>query len=224
MVRAAGGKSPGARDALESLCRIYRPAVLAYIRRRGYAASEAEDLTQAFFEQLLRLRSYSSADPSRGRFRVFLQVILRRFLAKQTAAAHALKRGGGERLLPLEVVEADLAQAQATPDAVFDRDWAQALVREALAQLEGEAQAAGRLAMFQALKPWLLEPPGRDDLSLLAAQMGLRGNTLAVALHRLRQRLQQRVRAELQETVDGADGLQEELRLLRSASGGVVPG
>ena len=219
LVVDAGDGSPGAHRALDELCRLYRPPVLAFVRRVGYPAAEAEDLTQAFFEQLLRRRSYATADPSRGRFRVFLRVALRRFLATHEKATHAAKRGGGDTALSLDVDDhADNVPADGdSPDAAFERDWAQTVLRQATTALHAEAQASGKGELFRALRPWLFESPEGDAYDELAARLGLRRNTVAVALHRLRQRLHDRVRLELAETVAGEDELESELGVLRAS-------
>jgi len=221
LVIDARGASGEAAHALDALCRIYRPPVLAFVRRRGYSAAAAEDLTQSFFEQLLRLRSYASADPGRGRFRVFLQVALKRFLAREAVATQAAKRGGGQALVSIGF-DADQMLPASTddgPDAAFERDWAHAMLREALACLHAEAEAAGKLELFRALQPFLFEPPATEEYSRVAAELGLRRNTLAVAIHRLRQRLRERVQAELAETVADPAELGAEIGLLRASLG-----
>jgi RNA polymerase sigma factor (sigma-70 family) len=224
LVIGAGSPAPDAAGALDQLCRIYRPPVLGFVRRRGYSAAEAEDLTQAFFEQLLRLRTYATADRERGRFRVFLQVALKRFLSNQAVAARAAKRGGQQVALSLDEHAESIALAAPddTPDAAFERDWANALLREALDGLQAEAAAAGKLELFVALKPFLFEPPDGAEYAAVAARLGLRRNTLAVAIHRLRQRLRERVHAELAETVADPTGLADEIGVLQAALGPAI--
>ena len=221
LVMDARGASAEAHRALEELCRIYRPPVLAYVRRRGHPAAEAEDLTQSFFEQLLRQRTWAVADPLRGRFRVFLQVALKRFLSNQRVAAHAAKRGGGQVVLSLDLDpdRLPLAASDEGPDAAFEREWADAVLRQALAALQAEAAAAGKLALFDALRPFLFESPDADEYARIAATLGMRRNTLAVAIHRLRQRLRERVRRELTETVGDPAELDQELEVLQAALG-----
>ena len=210
-------RGEGAAAALETLCRIYRPPVLAAVRRRGYADAEAEDLTQAFFEQLLRLGTWRRADPALGRFRVFLQVALKRFLSNHLAASAAAKRGGGRAAVSLDesLVDPALASTDPGPDAAFELEWAQAVLREALLGLRAEAEAAGKLPLFRALQPFLLEAPDADDYARVADGLGMRRNTVAVAIHRLRERLRQRVRDELAETVQASSELDAEVSLLQ---------
>ena len=219
LVVDAGGVAPGAHRALEELCRLYRPPVLSFVRRVGYAEAEAEDLTQAFFEQLLRRRTYAAADPARGRFRVFLRVALRRFLATHETARHAAKRGGGEHSLSLDDDDhaIEVPAGEDSPDEAFERDWAQAVLRQAMVTLHAEAQAAGKGELFRALRPWLFESPEGEAYDALAARLNLRRNTVAVALHRLRQRLHDTVRRELADTVTDAGEVDAELDVMRAA-------
>jgi RNA polymerase sigma-70 factor (ECF subfamily) len=218
LVLGARSGSLTANRALDELCRVYRPPVLAFILRHGHARAEAEDLTQAFFEQLLRLRTYAVADPQRGRFRVFLRVALKRFLSNQLAFAHAAKRGGGSLMLSLDDEEhIDQPADPATPDGVFERAWASVVVEQAASALRSEAAAAGKQALFEALRPFLLEAPDTQDYVRIAEQLSLRRNTLAVAMHRLRQRLRELVRQELADTVAQTDQLEAELSTLQQA-------
>lgn len=220
LVLDARGASAEATRALEELCRIYRPPVLAYVRRHGHSASEAEDLTQAFFEQLLRARTFAAADRARGRLRVFLRVALNHFLVNQAAMAQAAKRGGGQRPASLDAQPGSCIEPAHgdTPDAVFEREWAATVLREALLRLEAEV-APGKRELFLALRPFLLEPPCADDYARVAERLGLRRNTIAVGIHRLRQRLHEVVRAELRETVADPAAVDTELDVLRDALG-----
>ena len=220
----ARSASQAAARALDELCRIYRPPVLAYVRRHSRGESEAEDLTQAFFEQLLRLRTHVAADPQRGRFRVFLLVALKRFLMNQSAFAHAAKRGGGQAALSLDTEDGGDAPADPdTPDAAFERAWASVVVREAGLRLQAEADAAGKLDLFRALRAFLLESPDPDEYAQVAERLGLRRNTLAVAIHRLRQRLRELVREELADTVTEPGQLEEEIVALQHVLAAPVP-
>ena len=219
----ARGATRDAALALEALCRIYRPAVMGFIRRRGYSGADAEDLTQAFFENILRLKTHAAADPTRGRFRVFLQVALTRFLAKQTVSKNALKRGGGRHFESMDDDEAfEVAGTDAEPDVAFDRDFAQAVIVHAMQALEDEAREAGKLELFVALKPLLFDVTDAGDQAAIAERLGLRRNTVAVALHRLRNRLREKVRDGLADTVADAASLAGELDVLGQSLGGIA--
>lgn len=217
VVLRARGEAGEARAALEQLCRIYRPPVLAFVRFRGYAADAAEDLTQAFFTRFLERAWYSSADPQRGRFRSFLLTALKRFLIDADAEAAALKRGGGVRFQALDDDAAGAVATDDTPEAAFEREWALAVLRVALGRLRREAEQAGKLELFQRLSEFLVERPDEAEYARAAAELNLRRNTLAVAVHRMRQRLRELVSEELLETTSSQAELADELRALRGS-------
>ena len=218
LVAAARGDPGDARAALEELCRAYRPPVLAYLRRCGYA--DAEDLAQAFFLGVLEQGWYPHADPRRGRFRGLLLTALRRFVADQQARAHALKRQA-----PLVDPRAmdTVADGAPGPEEAFTRAWLDNVVARALARLRDEWIASGRQAQYAQLSPLLLEHADGRELRLLAERTGVRGNTLAVQAHRMRQRLRQLVRLELLATVGGPGELEAELADLRRVLDGPGP-
>jgi RNA polymerase sigma-70 factor (ECF subfamily) len=217
LVRRARGDAPDARAALEALCRTYRPPVLAYVRSHVRARDAAEDLTQAFFTRFLERAWHAGADPERGRFRTFLLTMLKRFLIDADAEAHALKRGGNIRFGTLD--EADAACAAESPEDTFEREWARAVLAAAFLRLRLEAEGAGKLALFERLSEFLTEPPDEADYARVAAELNLRRNTLAVAVHRLRHRLRDLVREELAQTTSCRADMDAELRALRVALG-----
>jgi RNA polymerase sigma factor (sigma-70 family) len=210
-----------AHDALEELCRDYRAPVLTYIRRSVKSRADAEDLTQTFFERLLTHRSYARADPRLGSFRAFLLTALRRFLVNADAFARAAKRGGDTEAVSLRQVDDSTHAAtlitEESPESAFDRAFALALLRRAMAQLEAEAKNAGKAEQFAALKNFLSEEPGAVGYVELAKRLGMRANTVAVTVHRLRQRLQTLVRSELDDTTDNSKTAKAELAHLRLA-------
>lgn len=207
--------------ALDQLCRIYRSPVLAYVRHRGYAGDQAEDLTQSYFAHLLDRGIVHRADPARGPFRAFLLGSIRNFLANMRDAERAQKRGGGAAAVEIDESTA-LAPEGDTPEAAFDREFALTLLRRAMQALEREAREAGRLDQFRALKPFIVEAPDADDYAKVAERLGQRRNTVAVAIHRLRERLRQLVRVELAETVASPEDVQSELEVLSRGFGGAV--
>lgn len=221
-VLLAGRDDPqAARLALEHLCQAYWRPVLSYVRRMGYARDEAEDLTQAFFTSMIERRVDSRADPQRGRFRTLLLTALKHYLHNAEAARRAERRGGGARHEDLDGVEPTAEQGEA-PEQVFMRQWAVTVLDRAMLSLQAETRKAGKGELFDALREFLIEPPGAEDYARLAAAHGLRANTLAVAVHRLRQKLRQHVRAELAETVGSEADLDAEMEVLRDALGGVA--
>lgn len=212
------------RRSLELICRDYRRPVLAYIRHSPHASGDAEDLAQEFFARLVERRWDLDADPARGRFRALVLTALRRFLSDMHSARVAAKRGGGWQTLRLDADESVLAApAQSSPEAVFDREWALTVLQRALDRLRDEAAAAGRAELFDHLSEFVVEPAENEDYRQLAEALGMRANTIAVSVHRLRGRLRVLARDELRQTVSSEQALDAELAHLRHALGGMPP-
>lgn len=222
LILRARGDAGDARGALESLCARYRPSILAYIRGHGYAGDVAEDLTQAFFTRFLEQAWHAHADPARGRFRAFLLTAIKRFLINADEEAHAAKRGGRVRIESFDAATVDLATADAGPERAFERAWALVVLETALRRLREEAREGGKGDLFDHLREFLTEAPDAADYERVAAALGLRRNTLAVAVHRLRHRLRELVRDELAQTSAARADLDLELRDLRDALGNVL--
>lgn len=227
LVLEARADDARSRLALEKLCRAYRAPVLAYIRGHGATGDEAEDLAQSFFTRFIDRAFHANADPARGRFRAFLLTALKNFLADARDHVNALKRGGNVQIRSLDSLtnsQTGLAglTASETPDQAFDRVWAQAVLHAAMRKLRAEAKTNGKVGLFEALAEFLIEPPDEADYARVAEALGMRRNTLAVAVHRMRGRLRELVCRELAETAaDGAD-LEIELGQLRNSLGGVL--
>ena len=225
MVVRARGETRDARDALGSLCRAYRPPVVAYIRSRGHSGDAAEDLAQTFFARFLEDAYHTVADPARGRFRAFLLTALKRFLINADIEAKTIKRGGGVRI---DVLADDAPSGSdwlidsASPERAFERSWAVAVLDAAMHRLRDEAEQAGKRELFEQLREFLTERPDEADYARAAAALNLRRNTLAVAVHRLRHRLRELVREELAQTTVGKDELDAELCELRATLPGVI--
>jgi len=221
IVLRARGEAGEARVALQALCMRYRPPVLAYIRRRGYGAESAEDLTQTFFTRFLEQAYHAAADPARGRFRAFLLTALKRFLIDSDEENRAQKRGGHVQFKSLDDALSGtslerIADHQ-SPETAFERDWAATVLEAAMSRLRTEADEAGKQQLFDHLSQFLLERPDDADYERIADTLKLRRNTLAVAVHRLRQRLRELVRDELAQTTSDRSELESELRQLRTA-------
>jgi RNA polymerase sigma-70 factor (ECF subfamily) len=209
---------------LEALCRAYRAPVLAYIRHRGYR-TDAEDLTQAFFTRFIEHGHQVGADATQGRFRAFLLTAVKRFLLNTEEEGRTIKRGGKVRFESFEAgrVRLDNVASDAeTPERVFERAWAMTVLEAALGRLREEALAAGKGEVFDQLRDFLLEAPDKADYAELAKALRLRRNTLAVAVHRLRQRLRELIRTELAATAASGGDLECEVDELRAALGPVM--
>lgn len=220
VVLAAGdAASPQSAEALEKLCRAYWFPLYAYVRRSGHGPEDAQDLTQAFFEHFLENNALSRADRQRGRFRTFLLTSLQNFLTHEWQRACAQKRGGGRALLAWDELSPETryqseAGTELTPDKVFDQRWALTLFQQSLTRLREEFAAAGKSEHFEQLKDYLSAEAGEGGYARIAERLGISRSTVAVAVHRLRQRYGQLVRDEIAHTVDSPAEVEEELRYL----------
>ena len=222
LIRDARQAPPDGRAALAEICRVYRQPVLDYIRRRR-PGSDAEDLAQDFFARLLEQRWDLRASPDRGSFRAFLLTALRRFLIDANDYACADKRGGAWLQVPMENEAVEwCGPASESPEQAFTKAWMRTVVVRATDRLRQETAAAGKAALYAQLSGFLLEPPDHADYPRLAESLGLRVNTLAVAVHRLRQRLRELVHEEVLHTVSNQGDLDAELDGLRSAFGSLT--
>lgn len=199
-----------AREALEKLCARYWPAVYGFLRRKNHSPADAADLTQGFFAALVEENAFARADRSKGRFRSFLLGALQRFLADENRRAGAKKRGGGASMLRLDfqdmeesyLVEADPAL---TPDQVYDRQWASAILDSAFQDLRMEFHEAGQIARFDSLKRFLSEEAADGDYNAIAARLGLSVKSVSSAVARLRERYRALVRRAVFATVCRAE-------------------
>lgn len=224
LVLAAGRRaSPEADRALAALCGTYWYPLYAFARRRGLDAEEARDRTQGFFARLLETEGLAAADRSRGRFRSFLLASFSHFLANEWDRRRARKRGGGRPTLALDFASGESRYGSepshdATPERLFERRWALALLDRALGRLEAEYRAAGKADLFDALRPALAGDRG-TPYAELAARLGTTEGAVKVAAHRLRGRCREAVRAEIAETVATEADIDDELRHLFEALG-----
>src|SRR6266704_2237600 len=165
VVLEAQGESLAAQKALEKLCRTYWRPIFALLRRQGLPPEEAEDITQGFFAQLLERRKFSAIRREKGRLRSFLLGALKYFLADEQRRAMAIKRGEGQRLIPLEDLRADeridMEPAdRVTAEMIYERRWALTVLEQVLEQLKDEYRAAGNAGLFDSLKQLLPDEPG----------------------------------------------------------------
>lgn len=207
-----------AREALGQLCRTYWYPLYAFVRSRGYSASDAQDLTQSFFAKIIEAGGFAWADPERGRFRSYLLGAMKHFLANEWHRAKAQKRGGQIRFIEWDSEDAEGRYATTSghwdhPEQIFDREWALEIVSSALQALREEMANAGKSDRFDLLKGSLT---GEDELPReeIAARLGMSVGAVKVAVYRLRQRYRTLLRAAIAATVNNESDLNDEMRYL----------
>jgi RNA polymerase sigma-70 factor (ECF subfamily) len=217
-VRSDEASQTRARAALEELCRAYWYPLYAFVRSRGYSAVDAQDLTQAFFARFLETGGFASANRERGRFRSYLLGAMKHFLANEWHRSQTQKRGGRVQFIEWDALDPETRYAAAPapsddPERLFDREWALQTISGALEALRGEMAQAGKSEQFDALKGSLT---GEDELprEQIAARLGMSEGAVKVAVHRLRQRYRNLLRAAIAETVSSEEDLNEEMRYL----------
>jgi RNA polymerase sigma factor (sigma-70 family) len=222
VVMQAGTDSPSARQALETLCRNYWYPLYAYVRRQGHGPHDAQDLTQTFFARLLEKNYLADVQREKGRFRSFLLASLKHFLANEWDRERALKRGGGQRLIALDDDSAESRyklepKDELSADKIYERRWALTLLDQVLSRLRSEFEAEGKLEEFEMLKQYL--SAGRTSVSYAhaAEKLGTTEGAVKVAVHRLRKRYRELLRAEIGQTVATASEIEAEIRYLFAA-------
>ena len=219
-----GAAKPGeanptrARAALEELCRAYWYPLYAFVRSRGYAAHDAQDLTQAFFARIIETDGFASADRKLGRFRSYLLGAMKHFLANEWQRSQTQKRGGRVHFIAWDALDpegryADAGQQSDSPEHLFDREWALQTIAGALQGLREEMAGTGKGEQFDVLKGSLT---GENELSReeIAAKLAMSEGAVKVAVHRLRQRYRRLLRATIAETVSNEADLEDEMRYL----------
>jgi DNA-directed RNA polymerase specialized sigma24 family protein len=219
IVLEAQGESPAAQEALEKLCRTYWRPIFAFLRRRGIPLEEAEDITQGFFAELLERRSLTAVRKEKGRLRSFLLGGLKYFLANEGRRAMAIKRGKGQRLIPLEELRADERidmepSDPMTAEMIYERRWALTVLERVLSGLKEEYLSADNAALFDSLKELLPAEPGSPSQAEIAVRLGMTENAVRQAFYRFRQRYQALLREEIANTVATPGDIEDELRHL----------
>jgi RNA polymerase sigma factor (sigma-70 family) len=213
-------RSAANSPALEDLCRAYWPPLYSFLRRQGHSPQDAEDLVQGFLARLLAREDLAEVGPEKGRFRTFLLTSLRNFVIKQALRDKALKRGGRQAAISINADEAERLcgpdLSASSPEAAFDRRFAQAVVTRAFAALREEHRARGKEDFFATVASFLdgAEPEGYEAA---AAKLGMASGALAVAVHRMRGRLRELLRAEVRQLCTSAAEEEQELRHLLEA-------
>jgi RNA polymerase sigma factor (sigma-70 family) len=222
VVLEAQGASPAAQEALENLCRTYWRPIYSFVRREGAKPEEAKDITQGFFALILERKDFSSVRREKGRLRSFLLASLKHFMMNERRDAAAIKRGGGQRPLPLDEIElCDAGEFDRgdmlSPDLVYDRRWAFTVLDRVFARLRDESERSLNPPLLQRLNTLLSDEPDRPSQAEIASEFGMTENAVKQAFHRLRQRYRQLLREEVSQTVATPGEVEDELRHLIAA-------
>ena len=221
LIAAREGNAAAAQAALEKLCRSYWYPLYAHVRRRGFDADNAQDLTQDFFYRIIRENYLGSADRTKGKFRSFLLAALDHFLLDARKRANAQKRGGGQVIISLDDEDPESRfqnepAVDMSPEKLFTRQWFLTLYEQVLVQLREECVASKKVEQFDVLKSFLTDDTGFRDYAAPAAKLGMTTNAVAVAVHRLREKCRDLMYAEIARTVASPDELESEVRHLLS--------
>ncbi len=213
---------PGAERALARLCESYWFPLYAFVRRRGHGAEEARDLTQAYFLKLLEKDYLGDVDRGAGRFRSFLLVSMKHFLANEWKAGRAAKRGGGKSPVSLDMDGAEdrfLAEPceSETPESVFERRWARVVLQRTTEALRREFESAGKRERFERLAPLLTGGSVDGSYAQIARELGQSESAVKMAVHRLRSRFGELLKQEIGVTVTDPADVEAEIRYLFDA-------
>jgi RNA polymerase sigma factor (sigma-70 family) len=219
VLTAGDPASPHAATALEALCRAYWYPLYAFVRRRGHSPPDAQDFTQEFFARLLEHNWIAQADRHKGRFRSFLLMAMKRFLSKEWDKIRTLKRGGQVRIVPLQLDTAETRYARepadtCTPEQVFEKQWALALLESVLNRLREDYAHEAKGGLFHTLEPCLIGSREKQPYAALATQLGMTEGAVKMAVCRLRERYRECLKEVIAQTVASPTEVDEELRHL----------
>jgi len=210
---------------LEALCRAYWYPLYAFVRRQGHSPDDAADLTQGFFARLLEKDWLADVSRTKGRFSSFLLAAMTHFLANEYDKARARKRGGGCKIVPIEVAAAETRYRlepvdPVTPEQLYERQWALTLLDQVLARLQAEYTQAGKSGLFASLKSCLAGTREAQPYADLASTLEMTEGAVRVAVHRLRQRYREILRDQIAQTVASPEEIEPEIRhLMRVLAG-----
>ena len=225
VLSASSSSSSRYEEAISSLCQTYWFPLYAYLRKRGYDPHQAEDYIQSFFAQMLEKHYLRRIEPNRGKFRSFLLIALKRFVADQHDLAQAFKRGGGHKKLSIDIRFAEDKYtlepiSDLSPERIFEKSWALAVLEQTMARLESEFKNMNKLKLFNCLKIYL---GGEGDLvpyRNAAADLDMTEDAVKAAVYRLRRQYRQLLRNEIAQTVTSNKQIDEEINDLFVAVSG----
>jgi len=219
VLEAGRRDSPGADVALATLYQNYWHPVYCYARRLGRSPEDAKDLSQAFFLRLVEKDYLKDLDRETGKFRSFLLVVLKRFLANEWDRANRQKRGGGCHIVSIDAQDTELRYLaepvdHRTPDKEFDHRWALAVLERVGNRLNAEMVEEGKAIVFAELRGFVSGDGGGASYSEAATRLQMSEGALRVTVHRLRHRYRELLREEIGSTVDDPAKIDEEIRQL----------
>ena len=220
-IRACAGDNDLGRAAREEMCRRYWYPLYAYIRRWGHDGHHAEDLTQDFFADILSRPWFALVDQSKGNFRSFLLASLRQFLRGEFDRKNARKRGGTYQHVPYDLAVAESryslgGTASLDPAELYDLEWANSLVADALAGLEAEYTAANKRLQYEHLKSYLAAGGEDPRYEVTATLLGISIANVKVCVHRLRVRYRALLEERVAATVETPEDVRAEMLHLRA--------
>ncbi len=223
VIKATRENDENAGAALNDLCETYWYPLYAFARRKGHERSAAEDLTQSFFAFLLEKDRLARADENRGRFRTFLLTSFTNFMTNEWRSEQALKRGGGEPVLSLDFETADKKYSVSpgddiTPEKIFERTWAMALLNQTLLQVKEHYHQTGKGELFDEIQVFLVGT-SKASYKEIAERLKMREGAIKVAVHRLRERYGEQLRMQIARTLDDPTQVDDELKRLFEALG-----
>lgn len=217
----AAGQSTGLEreKALQQLAQSYWFPLYSYIRRKGHPADEAEDLTQGFFSHLLEKQTLAKADQDKGRFRAFLLTVLKHYISDEWKKSHTLKRGGQRKFVQMDAQQAEGFYSLApvdpiTPEKLFDRNWAMALLTLVMTRLGEHYAQKGQTDLFIAIKGSIDGSAGDLSYADIGAKLNMTEAAVKTAAHRLRKQYRDILREEIAQTVSSEDEIDDEIRFL----------
>jgi RNA polymerase sigma factor (sigma-70 family) len=222
---AACQGSAESEGALAKLCEAYWFPLYAFLRHQGHSPEQAEDLTQEFFVRLVHKRYLEGLTQEGGTFRSFLLTALKRFLANEWNREHSQKRGGGKVIFSIDgSAEARYRRElidHASPDTLFERQWAFTVMDRVLDRLQEEYTRAGKGKLFELTQGCLPGADGESSYAEAGATLGLKEASVRMAALRLRRRYGQILREEIAETVATPEEIEQEIRHLIAVARGV---
>ena len=218
VLKAGDSRGDEHSRALDALCQSYWYPLYAYIRRLGRSPHDAQDLTQSFFAYLLEKRLLTKADPESGRFRSFLLGSLKNFMANEWRRQNAEKRGASQTI-SFDARDAEERYAvepvdENNPQSLYEQAWAVAVLDQAMSLLEAEYISARKQTLFEQIAPCLQGDRQASTYAELGAQLAMTEGAVKVAVHRLRQRYRELLRASVANTVADPLEVDGELRHL----------